>query len=954
MAEPTQTVAEPLANLERDLTALARGSSVGRYLILDPLGQGGMGVVYAGYDPELDRRVALKLLRPDRAGGEAARLRLLREAQAIARLAHPNVVAVYDAGTLGEQVFIAMELVAGETLRSWLAGRERSRREIVEIFVAAGRGLAAAHDAGLVHRDFKPDNVLIGTDGRPRVVDFGLARPAAEAEAPGEVEGSGGGLLSSPLTVWGVVLGTPAYMAPEQLRGRPIDARSDQFSFCVALWEALRSERPYGGETAADLLAEVESGTVREGGERLPGWLRQTLLRGLRAAPAERFESMSELLRALSRDPARVRRRWLRAAAALAGVGVLFAGLGYLQARRGQLCSGAERKVAAFWNAERKAVVRQAFLATGAAFAAPAWTAVERRIDAYTRDWSAAHREACEATRRRGEQSEDLLDRRMFCLDQRLREAEALAGLFARADRQVVAEAVDAAAGLAPLASCTDMAALRAKVPPPAAAPARARVAALGRELAQVKAQSAAGRYAAAVSAARPLVAKAAGLGYGPAAAEALFLAGDLEEKTGQLEPAEATLHRAVWKAEESADDEVKARAAIALVRVLGKGQNLFERADEWAQLASATVLRLDRHEELEAELAHELGVLRTAEGRYEEALAQHRRAVAMRRAVAPGSPALAASLGETGVDLFRLGRFDEAMAAFAEARTIQHAVLGADHPDLAGTLNRIGNIHFMQGRDAEAVPLLSRALALREAAFGANHPLVADSLSNLANAYDLLTRYDEALALYRRALAVRIEVLGPRHADVGAALDNIGVVHHNLLRWSEALDYHRRALPIRQETLGRDHPKTAQCLHNIAAALTELGRGPEALRHAAEALAINERALGPGHPFVAEQLTAVASLERQLGKPEHVLERLRRALRILEKEEAEASLLALTRFALAEALWELGPDRREATELARRARRELLSDPVLDGQDQRALARVEAWLAAHATPGAR
>src|SRR3954453_18295126 len=184
--EPTETLPLGPQPPRQPGEPLPRGSAVGRYVVLERIGSGGMGVVYAAYDPELDRKVALKLLRPDRAGavGEAA-LRLQREAQAIARLSDPHVVAVYDAGTLGEQVFVAMEFVEGRTLREWLKAEPRSWSEILKAFLAAGRGLAAAHDAGLVHRDFKPDNVLLGGDGRVKVADFGLARPVGEADPDG-------------------------------------------------------------------------------------------------------------------------------------------------------------------------------------------------------------------------------------------------------------------------------------------------------------------------------------------------------------------------------------------------------------------------------------------------------------------------------------------------------------------------------------------------------------------------------------------------------------------------------------------------------------------------------------------------------------------------------------------------------------------------------------------------
>jgi serine/threonine protein kinase len=234
--------------------ALGRGSTLGRYLILDFLGVGGMGVVYSAYDPGLDRKVAIKLLRPTtnaHGGTTAGRSRLLREAQALARLSHPNVIAVHDVGTFEDQVFVAMEYAEGQTLSAWLREEPRSVREIVAAFLEAGRGLAAAHAAGLVHRDFKPANVLFG-NGRARVLDFGLACTDVSRESgervvaledlppalplPPPLTGDSTqdpslNALGTPLTMTGTLMGTPAYMAPEQMAGRPVDARTDQFSF---------------------------------------------------------------------------------------------------------------------------------------------------------------------------------------------------------------------------------------------------------------------------------------------------------------------------------------------------------------------------------------------------------------------------------------------------------------------------------------------------------------------------------------------------------------------------------------------------------------------------------------------------------------------------------------------------------------------------------------------------
>jgi serine/threonine protein kinase len=426
---------------------LEAGAAIGRFQVLGLLGKGGMGEVYAALDPELHRKVAIKLLR---GGGDSespeGRLRLMREAQAIARVSHPNVVVVYDVGMLGQRVFVAMELVEGHTLRYWAHARERTWPEVLEVFAAAGRGLAAAHARELVHRDFKPDNVMVSNTGQVRVMDFGLVRmrgdePATPEAGPSPATPAAAhlakaavaleeadllstrkieatintmtplrpeGALATHLTQTGVTLGTPAYMAPEQFRNEATDASTDQFSFCVALWETLYGQRPFAGGNVHELADAVCAGRVQPPPEKnqVPDWLRDILLRGLRTAPSERWPSMNALLAELEKRPAVESRRRFAAAAAgkLGGI--------WEVPRAG---AGAETSA--------RAEIRAAFLATGKLYAAKAWESACQILDRYAQRWTDLYVEACEATHVRGEQSAEVLDLRMQCL------AEGLADL---------------------------------------------------------------------------------------------------------------------------------------------------------------------------------------------------------------------------------------------------------------------------------------------------------------------------------------------------------------------------------------------------------------------------------------------------------------------------------------------------------------------------------------------
>jgi tRNA A-37 threonylcarbamoyl transferase component Bud32 len=433
------------------------GERVGRFILLRRLGQGGMGVVYSAFDVELERTVAVKLIRSARAE-ERERDRLLREARAMAKLSHPHVVTVYEAGTVGDEVYIAMEHIDGPTLREWVDTQPRSWRAVIAVYDGAAAGLAAAHAAGLVHHDFKPDNVLVDGDGGARVLDFGLARqlgPQTEAPADGCVQDHSSTHatiddVETTTITRSVVLGTPAYMAPEQVRDRRGDYQSDQFAFCVSLHEALYAARPFRGDTIAELFANVMRGELEPPppGAQVPGWLREVLLRGLRVDPAERWPSMDALRSALGRGPYRARRR-----VAVVGGPVALAlgiwGLGSIAKDDLPKCRDAAQHLVGVWDSPRRETIARVLPDTSA-------PAVLAALDSYAQTWLEGHVEACVATHLRGEQSSELLDQRMQCLTRKRRELAVLVDALASADPNVLSQAEARARALSPVADCAD------------------------------------------------------------------------------------------------------------------------------------------------------------------------------------------------------------------------------------------------------------------------------------------------------------------------------------------------------------------------------------------------------------------------------------------------------------------------------------------------------------------
>ncbi|HEX3764352.1 MAG TPA: protein kinase [Kofleriaceae bacterium] len=555
---------------------------IGQFVLLERIGAGGMGEVLAAFDDKLERKVAIKLV-ATRGSDERARQRLLREAQALARLSHPNVVTVYEAGTLPDGgLFIAMELVKGETLRAWQRRPGRTWREIAAIYAEAGRGLAAAHQTGIIHRDFKPDNVLVGDDGRVRVADFGLAL-ATDAAAPRDPPPPGAARASAPrLTAAGRFAGTPGYMAPEQLAGAAVDARADQYSFCAALYEALVGQLP--DPLPDDARARGEPDPAH------PRWLRELVARGLGRDPGDRFTTMDALLAELTRGRGRTRRRAL---AALAVALAIATGAAAMVSRdRGPPpCPLATAELAGVWDGPARQRSEAAILGTGAPFAPRVWASTAAALDHHAQRWLGAQRAACEATRVHHVQSAALLDRRMECLAARRRSLAAAAGVLQQQPAQAIAHPGALLASLGDLEPCADTAVLFERSAA-GGEPAPAHAAGARQQLANAGAHLAAGDVAGAAAAVAEAERLTAGAGAGALAAELAYAQGRLAVARGEAAAASAALRRAVAQAVSSHDDELPIDAWLTLATAPGSEQRPAEVA-AWLAEADAWLHRL-------------------------------------------------------------------------------------------------------------------------------------------------------------------------------------------------------------------------------------------------------------------------------------------------------------------------------------------------------------------------
>jgi tetratricopeptide (TPR) repeat protein len=924
---------------------IAVDDCLGRYTVRAYLGSGGMGEVFEGYDPELERPVALKILKAGYGGSSPeARARFQREAQAMARLNHPNVVAVYDVGTIGEQVFVAMELVRGPTLAAWIAERAHPWREVVEVFLAAGRGLEAAHAAGIVHRDFKPQNVILGE--RVRVADFGLARLFGEAETGGATAST---LLASTVTQTGQALGTPAYMAPEQRQGGVVSAQADQYAFCVALAEAL-------------------------GGARLPRSLAALIARGRSVDPAQRYPSMRALLADLGRDLSRARRRVAYGAGVLLLLGAAMVAWG----RASSPCASAQARLAGIWDAARKDGLRGAFAAAGLSYGDETWQRVSARLDDYAAHWVDMANETCRATRVEGRQSDSLMDLRMACLDWRRGVLGGLVDLWSRGvDADGLEHADEAALELPDLAECADVRALGERAPLPANAAAQEMIAQARAQVGEVRTLTLAHRWPEAKAKVGAARAAAEATGWLPVRAEAAFAEADVLYNLVDARAA-AQLVEAARIAGEAHDDRTQGQALVQLVNHLaGDGQHA-QRALDVADVAEGVVVRVgDDHilkakllraraeallvagkpdgarallvqaralshaGEAEALAANErIASIAADQGKYAEAqqLAESNLAatIALR---GPDHPRVAAVLVILGNTMAGAGDNDAAARHYRRALAIMEKAAGPDAPPTAQILGNLGSIEMRRGHYDEARSALERALAIEERTLGPESGLVARALQNLALVRRIQGQRDAAIQMFERAIAIKTKVYGAESAQLISPLVNLANTFELEGDSARALSHYQRAVDMAKKSLGAEHPKALGIIGFHGLALARLHRCAEARPLLVTATAGLEKS-APDQPDLAQALTGSALCDLDANHAAAAAARLERALTILDKAEAGPDDHGFARWVEARALWSLG-QRDQALTAAQKAERELATnaDAATD------LAELRAWL---------
>jgi len=855
-----------LANLRSNVFGVESGTEqFGRYTLGQRLGSGAFGDVYDAFDAKLERHVALKVLKP--ATSTSQRARLVREAQAMAAVEHPALVKIFEVGHKHDRDFIAMELVRGTTLLGWIAVNPPGTRsrfdKALRLLRAAGAGLAAAHRSDLVHRDFKPANVLVGTDDTAKVGDFGLARTSRQEtpESPRQ-PGASDDALGPTLTRSGAVLGTPLYMSPEQHDGERADARSDQFSFAVTAWEVVYGETPFSGRTAQLLRMSIGADKpVAPDVVGVPDTVGPVLVRALSLDPADRFPSMDALLDALEIRPRRA--RWLVVGSGVAVVcaaGLVAADLG-----SGPECGAVElgADYDRVWNPERQAVVSAGVTATGL----PEPEALVARVDAalreYRRRWTRQRVAACEATWHRETASEATLDRATRCLRDALATTNALVARMESPTRESASRLLTALDRLPDPRECA-----RPESTPEIESEAAQ---ALRAELAAGNASSLAGDYAAASEEADAVLVQARAQSLADIQGRAAFLAGTASNELSRGRGDE--LLRESYLVAIDLDQPVLAARRAGSLASSSAFQGGLEEADRWLRRSEVALARAPDAGPVEAAVLERTRCRVLAQqGKADPALAACREAVAKLEVADDPGRLWSAQLTLCN-RLVSAGRTEEGAALLLQLLAQAEARVGPTHPRVGGTLMNLGNCAKRAGDLAAGIEYYRRAKSVFSASYGPEHSWVASALLNVASLE--VTRPDFAAA--EAALTEALAISEPHHdARTARILHNLGDLRRRQGRFDEALTLLTRVSDLEVELLPRDHPQTATTHHSRAMLHLELRQFDQARTQALRAVEI--RRDHPRAPQTAKHLAILARIEQRAGRPAEGVAFARRA----------------------------------------------------------------------------
>lgn len=823
---------------------LASAQTLGRYQILSVAGTGGMGRVYAAFDPKLDRRVALKVVHTSK---DTHHQRAAREAKALARLSHPNVVAIHEVNESNDGLLIAMEYVQGQTLKAWMEANPPSKTsawlsEALDLLLQAGRGLCAAHDAQLVHRDFKPSNVLVGDDGRVRVVDFGLARDVLDRSSITATSDGDSAEVSDSVTRTGTVVGTPAYMAPEQRVGNPPEARMDQYSFCVVAWEMLFAERPTDAKAARPEESQV------------PATLEKALRKGLSKKANNRFDTIENLLERLAAErdalggkPPRTWWKWLAAAALLPlGYGAFELAQRAWTQHQVETCQSGVAAIDADWNSEVAAELSTTLAKTRSG-SDPAY--VERavsKLDEYAVAWRDSFSNACTTSIQDKAWTPTQTEAVTWCLDEKRGEFGALATALQLGTDAAAESAVEAAYGLPQSSWCLEPASLP-ELPPE-----------------ELRTQAA--------------FADVRG---------ALRTAGALHS-TGQYEKSEQEAREALKAAEEIGWDPLIAEArlqVLASAAIISIDRQLVE---DLARDAYIEALR-SRSWNLAASAAIEVARVQRQHGKVDSALYWSNLGEAMLDLAGGTRPLQQAELARVRSRVLDfLGRPDDAMEAGTQAIDILQASLGADHPRTKMARRAVAEVLTGLGRFEEAVQILESAVESDRHSLGERHPSVGRSLSLLAANHresgQLASAEDAAL----ESLEISKHNRGPDSFDTSLAQRDLGLIYLAQRKWEEAESVFLEAQRIQSSLSGspKVHLSVNQYLLKAQEAAGHLDAAWETSAKLVEVLDAGH-GIDPINRSIA--YVNVAKLARRQGKVEDALELHDRALALIVAKFGDA-----------------------------------------------------------------